>query len=716
MGQDNDSFYRELLNDFKTESAEHYDSMVQGIYELVPGEESANVLLLETLYRNTHSLKGAARAISLKDIEKVCSVLENVFGKIKKKEVTLSPELIRELKLYASLIKDLIDGISGSKIVVPGSRISREIKNLEKVAFEQKLSSIKEEPSGIIIKEKEKENQKQYDCDSNKAHFSQIENASVRIPTEHLNKILQQTENFIAIKSTLSYYKSELEEISQRYNDTKVYELLRDISSFENVLSRMTNDLITSIRETLLSNFSNFFRLLDRMVKEIADEYNKEIIFKTIGSSAEIDRRILDELKDPIIHIIRNCIDHGIEDAPTRLSLGKPAKGTILINVEKQIDQNVVITIDDDGFGIDREKIRNSAVKNGLFSESEASQLNDKQVDDLIFASGVTSKKFVTDLSGRGLGMSIVANKIARMDGTITTESTPGKSTRFTITLPQTIATFKGILVKCGKQQLMIPSKFVTSVKRIKKSEIINLGNGAMIRDGDGPSTGIVRLSEVMSIDNYRFTGKSDQILNVMFICRKNIRYAYIVDEIYEEYEGIIQNKGIFLGNTQNIAGVTMIKNGVVVPVVKVKELLRNSGSVTSQQREIINQEAPSTEVGKVLIAEDSITIRSMLRNIVESAGFEVATAVDGMEALSKLKNERIDIVVSDIEMPNMNGFELTRNIKEHPEYNEIPVILVTALESQSDMKKGMDAGADAYIVKSSFEKSNLVETIKRFL
>ena len=159
-----------------------------------------------------------------------------------------------------------------------------------------------------------------------------------------------------------------------------------------------------------------------------------------------------------------------------------------------------------------------------------------------------------------------------------------------------------------------------------------------------------------------------------------------------------------------------MIKNGVVVPVVKVKELLRNSGSVTSLQREIINQEAPSTEVGKVLIAEDSITIRSMLRNIVESAGFEVATAVDGMEALSKLKNERIDIVVSDIEMPNMNGFELTRNIKEHPEYNEIPVILVTALESQSDMKKGMDAGADAYIVKSSFEKSNLVETIKRFL
>ncbi|NCB18922.1 MAG: hybrid sensor histidine kinase/response regulator [Bacteroidia bacterium] len=714
MGQENDSFYRELLNDFKTESAEHYESIVQGIHELVPGEDDANFVSLETLYRNTHSLKGAARAISLKDIEKVCSVLENVFGKIKKKEVTLSPELIRELKLYASLIKDLIDGISGSKVVVPGSRISREIKNLEKVAFEQKLSSIKEEPSGIIIKEKE--NQKQYDCDSNKAHFSQIENASVRIPTEHLNKILQQTENFIAIKSTLSYYKSELEEISQRYNDTKVYELLRDISSFENVLSRMTNDLITSIRETLLSNFSNFFRLLDRMVKEIADEYNKEIIFKTIGSSAEIDRRILDELKDPIIHIIRNCIDHGIEDAPTRLSLGKPAKGTIFINVEKQIDQNVVITIDDDGFGIDREKIRNSAVKNGLFSESEASQLNDKQVDDLIFASGVTSKKFVTDLSGRGLGMSIVADKIARMDGTITTESTPGKSTRFTITLPQTIATFKGILVKCGKQQLMIPSKFVTSVKRIKKSEIINLGNGAMIRDGDGPSTGIVRLSEVMSIDSYRFTGKSDQILNVMFICRKNIRYAYIVDEIYEEYEGIIQNKGIFLGNTQNIAGVTMIKNGVVVPVVKVKELLRNSGSVTSLQREIINQEAPSTEVGKVLIAEDSITIRSMLRNIVESAGYEVTTAVDGKDAFGKLKTERFDIVVSDIEMPNMNGFELTRNIKEHPEYNEIPVILVTALESQSDMKKGMDAGADAYIVKSSFEKSNLVETIKRFL
>lgn len=712
MGQENDSFYRELLNDFKTESAEHYESIVQGIHELVPGKDVANFVRLETLYRNTHSLKGAARALSLRDIEKVCSALESVFGKVKKKEIALTSELILVVQGFTKLIKDLINNVSGTQSEVSGSRITREIKNLEKVAFEHEEPTPRDNLTIIPVQEIKDNKNEEY----NSAQSNLADNTSVRIPTEHLNMILQQSENFVAIKSTLSYYKGELENIYQKHPDQDVYELLRDLSSFESIVSRMTNDLISTIRDTLLSSFGVFFRLLDRMVREIAGEYGKQIELRTEGAQAEVDRRILDELKDPIIHLIRNCVDHGIEDSATRIALGKPPKGTISVHIEKMMDRNLVITIEDDGSGIDRENIRNSVVKNGIMTEAEVSRLSDKEVDDLIFASGVTSKKFITDISGRGLGMSIVADKISKLDGVIVTESITGKGTRFSITLPQTIATFKGILVKCGKQQLMIPSKFVTGVRRINKSDIISVGSGFVVRDGEGPSTGIARLADVMSIDNNRLHGKMNQTLNVLFVCRKNISYAYIVDEVYQEYEGIIQGTGAMLANARNIAGVTMIKNGVVVPVVKVRELLHNTKTTSSPIRENSTAEQQTPSGGKILIVEDSITIRSMLRSIVESAGYEVTTAVDGKDAFGKLKNERFDVVVSDIEMPNMNGFELTRNIKEHPEYNEIPVILVTALESQSDMKKGMDAGADAYIVKNSFEKSNLVETIKRFL
>ncbi|NCC45860.1 MAG: hybrid sensor histidine kinase/response regulator [Bacteroidia bacterium] len=712
MNKENESFYRELLDDFVIESAEHFDSIVQGVHDLVPGNSDSNPTLLETLFRNTHSLKGAARAMNFKQIEKACSALENIFGKIRSNEIPLTNTLIKEIQNYTKLIKELVGNVTSKENPVSDSRIVREIRNLENTALNPATTGTEQ----VTQQKKSKTDKETEPLETPNTQNSGSDSAYVRIPTEHLAMILQQSENFIAIKNTLGHYKKEIDEIYRKYPEINIYELLRDISSFENIVSRMTVELTNSIRETLLSRFGNFFRLLERMVKEIAEEHGKEVDFKTEGSGIEIDRRILEELKDPMIHIMRNCIDHGIEESASRLSKGKPAKGTITLKVEKLTNRNLVIVIEDDGSGIDREKVKNSAIKNGLLTEQEAKELSGHQIDDLIFASGVTSKKFVTDISGRGLGMSIVADKIARLDGVILTESEKNSGTRFTITLPQTIATFKGILVKCGKQQLMIPSKFVTGAKRVKKSDIASLGNGYAIRVGKGPSIGIVKLCDIMSIPQANQYGKTEQSLNILFISRKESTFAYIVDEIFQEYEGIIQGTGQQLQYTKNIEGVTLIKNGVVVPVVNVKELLQNTKNAPTSIKGNVASGQESQTSGKVLIAEDSITIRSMLRNIVENAGYEVITAVDGRDAYNKVKSEQFDVVVSDIEMPNMNGFELTRNIKENPATEEIPVILVTALESQSDMKKGMDAGADAYIVKSSFEKSNLVETIKRFI
>ncbi len=708
-------FYNGLLNDFKSESAEHYETIVQGLFKLIPEEKGAINKVIETIYRSTHSLKGAARAVNLTNIEKVCSALESVFGKIKNKEIELTSALLENLHDFTNLLGELLQDLNNSKKSIFSSKITRAIKNLKYVAQLTNSSHLQKnsEPLQKVYIDNRGDN-----SSSKEVQKLYTDSASVRISTEHLNNIITQTESFIAIKNNFEHYRKELESIYNAHCEPQIYNLLKDLTEFQSTVTRMTDDLSSNIRNTLLSNFDSLLKVLPKMVRDLSGEYSKEIIFKTEGAFVEIDRRILEELKDPLIHLLRNSIDHGIESPQERMKKGKNREGTISIRVEKLLEQTVSIIIEDDGAGIDKKKIIESALKRGVITQEKSNIINDQEIYELIFHSGVSSTKFVTDISGRGLGMSIVADKITNLGGTIDTETKEDWGTKFTISLPQTINTFRGILVKCGNQDLIIPSQYVKSTRRANSSELSTIGNKTIIKDSLGNSIVLVKLSSVIGIKDQKRELDLKDLFYLVYLSYKNNTIAYIVDSITQEYEGILKNLGPQLNYAKNILGVTIIKNEVVVPVLNVKEVISNTVLDKDQLFKKSNFEIDSGEKkeSKVLIVEDSITTRSMLRNMVENAGYQVTTANDGHDALSKIDTDYFDIVVTDIEMPNLNGFELTHKIKSTPSLKEIPVILVTALESSSDMKKGMDSGADAYIVKSNFEKSNLIETIKRLL
>ncbi len=708
-----DSFYKELLNDFKTESEEHYETIVQGLFKLIPGEKSTINLVIEAIYRSTHSLKGAARAVNLPDIEKVCSSLESVFGKIKNKDIELTPTLLDSLHDFTDLLGELLQETSNLSGINFSSKISRSIKNLDYVV------QLSETPNNFSPIDTVIDNTIN-DTTSLPKEIQKHspDSGSVRLSTEHLSNILIQTESFIAIKNNLEYYRNELDNIYQTHREPRIYNLLKDLTDFHSTVTRMADDLSANIRNTLLSSFDTLLKLLPKMVRDLSKEYSKEINFKTEGAYIEIDRRILEELKDPLIHILRNSIDHGIELPQERIKAGKTREGTILITVKKLPEQTVKIIIEDDGAGIDKKKIIESAVKKGIISQEKSKIINDEEIYDLIFKSGISSTKFVTDISGRGLGMSIVVDKITNLGGTIDTESVINLGTKFSISIPQNITTFRGVLVKCGKQDLIIPSQYVKGIRRASNSEVSTIGNKTVIKDSLGNTVGLAILSSIIGIGEQKRSIYSNNYFYIVYLTHKNNTIAYIVDSVTQEYEGILKKMGPQLTYAKNIIGVTIIKNEIVVPVVNVKEVMANTFLYEEHNYHIEDTVDSDTEKKqtKVLIAEDSITIRSMLRNMVESAGYDVTTAIDGQDALSKIEANFFDIVVTDIEMPNLNGFELTYKIKTNPLLKEIPVILVTALESSSDMKKGMDSGADAYIVKSNFEKSNLIETIKRLL
>ena len=461
-------------------------------------------------------------------------------------------------------------------------------------------------------------------------------------------------------------------------------------------------------------SFSTILNIVPRIVRDLSREKGKEITVEISGDHFEIDKRILEELKDPLVHLIRNCADHGIESTNERISAGKSSSGKIRIIVSKGADAKLNIVISDDGGGIKLDKVVKSAIKNGIIDSDRVKLMSDEEKMNLIFASGVSSSEMITEISGRGLGMAIVAEKICNLGGSVTISSQERVGTSFNIKIPQTIATFRGLLIRCGSGKFLIPSIFIDKVIGVLDSDVITSG---------GRSTIIINREHIGLMDLGRSLGLNNESIvessmkPSLILNSNNKKMAFVVDEILEEVEGIVKPLGKQLKNIHKITGVTMVGNGILIPVVNVSELIESTlGGESGRIREASSVVGPVNKIQKILIVEDSITVRSMLKSIVENSGYETDVAIDGADAFEKLQRDTFDAVVTDIEMPNMNGFELTRKIRDDENLADLPVILVTTLESPKDMQKGLEAGANAYIVKGSFEKSNLTDTIRRLI
>lgn len=721
MAINQDDLLKELLEDFRIEAEEHLVSISEGLLKLENSLDSPDISVLESVYRETHSLKGAARAVNLTDTEKLCMVMENIMSSIKNGEAVIFESLfdimyksVDSLRLMLSSLKE-----TGKEKRIPN--FQQLIKNLEyihKVSLEKggggkkESKPAKKELKRVLFDNKNDEN---IERDENKdsAPVISSEHETIRVSVSKLNKILEQTEDLIAIKSTLAFYKTELESINFKLADDRLSNLYGDLTRFIRVANRMVDDLILDVKSTLLLPFSTILNIVPRMVRDLAREKDKEINVEITGDHFLIDKRILEELKDPLVHLIRNCADHGIESSLQRERSGKGKNGKILIKVSKEADAKLSLLISDDGGGIKVDKVVNSAIKNGIIDEVRASLLSDDEKVNLIFSSGVSSSEMITEISGRGLGMAIVAEKISNLGGSVHVKSQEGKGTTFIIKIPQTIATFRALLVRCGEKQFLIPTLFIDKVVGVSPDDILTSGHRASLIIS-GEHIGLVDLG--LSLGLNETSSKDEKVLPALILNSNGKKMAFKVDEILEEIEGIIKPLGSQLKSIKKITGVTMVGNGILIPVVNVSELIEyavggmNSGSDKIKIKGITEQKQ------RVLIVEDSITVRSMLKSIVESAGYETEVAVDGVDGYNKLTDGNFDAVVTDIEMPNMNGFELTSKIKGDKKFSDIPVILVTTLESQKDMQRGLEAGANAYIVKGSFEKSNLTDTIRRLI
>lgn len=488
-------------------------------------------------------------------------------------------------------------------------------------------------------------------------------------------------------------------------------------------LAILVEELMEGAKDVLLQPFGLVLRGLSRMVRDIADQLGKDVSLIIEGDDVEADRRILEELKDPLVHLLRNAVDHGLETPSERLRLGKAPQGTIRIRVVQDEARTVTLTVEDDGRGIDAQALRETAVRRGILSAEEGRELSDEAVLQLIFRSDFSTSPMVTELSGRGLGMPIVKEKVEGLGGRVRVETQEGRGTRMILELPVSLATFRGILVGAGGRHFVVPTHAVEAVVKLREGDCQRVeGRETLVHGGRViPLENLGRVLDLPEADtpSSKDTGRRRAAL----ILTGGDRTAAVeVDSVLGEQEILIKGLGPQLQKVMHIWGATILGSGQVVPVLNAVEVVR---SVEKSTPRSFSRTLPvaAGQIGAaadkrkraVLVAEDSVTSRTLLKNILETAGYSVQTAVDGQEALALLREYTFDAVVSDVEMPRMNGFDLTRAIRQDEKLKHMPVVLVTSLDSREHREEGLEAGADAYIVKSAFDQSTLLDVLERF-
>jgi two-component system, chemotaxis family, sensor kinase CheA len=478
-------------------------------------------------------------------------------------------------------------------------------------------------------------------------------------------------------------------------------------------LRGMVDPLLEEMKKLHLLPFSTLTDPFSKLIRDLARELDKEAELVCSGGELEIDRRILAELKEPLLHIMRNVMDHGIEKAPSRTRRGKPARGRIAVTLRLQDANRAELIIADDGRGIDPAQVKETALRLELLTPEAAERLGDDQALQLVFESGFSTSPMITSLSGRGVGLAIVRESLERLGGHAAVESRLGIGTTFRLLLPLSFALIRGLQVETGGRVCILPAANVELTARLPRDQIRRVENRDTVLLG-GEIFSLVSLAGVLGLRE-RGPEENSPCQQVVLLQAADKRIAFAVDQVVGVQEVLVKPLGSQLPRVRNVAGATVLGNGSVVPILNINDLVR-SALASPASADLSAREASRGKPKRlsVLVAEDSITSRTLLKNILESSGFQVATAIDGADALSQLKTGSFDIVISDVEMPRLDGFGLTAAIREDGRWDGLPIVLVTGLESRADRERGIEVGASAYVVKSSFDQSSLIEVIRK--
>ena len=705
---------REIWTVFSAEAREYTQAIAAGALAL---ERKADAALVEELQRAAHSLKGAAASLGFEGIERIAHAVEDCLAPAGS-GAALAPAAVQALLAAARAIDEALErGDAGGR---PGvERIPDLLAALGAGGAPAAAGAeIPEAPasSGSAAPSRRARGERAVRVsaaavDSVSRHVELLAVGQARVEPRARRLLAIQAACDEAVRAAAG----EAEELGAAPASLeRLRELLREIGALgREALHEAARQRVEAaalredLRDLRMIPAAAALEPLRRTVREAAGALGKHVVVALSGTDVKLDRHMVEELRPALVHLVRNAIDHGIEPPAARLAAGKPAAGTVRVEVEPR-GSRVAVAVADDGAGVDRGRIREKAVRSGLLDAAAAAALDDAACLELLFRARFTTADEVTQVSGRGVGLDVVRDVATRLQGTVAVESIPGKGTRFLVDVPLTLATTSGILLRLGGILAAVPAEAVERVVRLARSELGTVAGRASARIGEAQIP-YAPLGQVLGMPRAAWGAPAAGPQPAIVLALGGERMAFGVDEVIGRQELVVSSLGRICAPVVHLAGAALLEDGSLVGVLNAAELLARSRRVAALEP----AEAPPQ---RIVVADDSPTTRAAMKTILEIAGYAVAPAADGEEALQRLADAPCQLLVADIQMPRLDGLALTRRIRADPRLRSLPVVLVTSLHSPEDRAAGLEAGADGYLVKAEVERGMLLEMVRRLL
>ncbi|MEH2095174.1 hybrid sensor histidine kinase/response regulator [Nostoc sp.] len=702
---------------------------------------------LAALMRAAHCIKGAARIVQIDPAVNLAHVMEDCFVAAQEGKVTLTADRIDVLLQGVDMLLRIAETVTANP----------NLQMLEDVGIQSLVSAIANiltleatstEIHPLVTTAQLEDNQQTtLISPSPLEELGITQNRAVRMSTENLNRLMGLAgeslveanllepfaNSLLKLRSNqgeLSNLLEKLQELLGNYHlDRQIKETLsathqkanecyqmmsdrqNELEQFSQRSANLAQRLYQEVIATRMCSFADGGQGFPRMVRDLARQLGKRVKLEIVGKSTLVDRDILERLEAPLTHILRNAIDHGIELPQERLATGKPEEGIIRIEVTHRAGM-LFITVADDGRGIDIEFLRQAVISKQLTNPEMAAQLTEVELMEFLFLPGFSTTQTVTEISGRGVGLDIAHSAVREVGGTLRAVSVLGRGMTFHLQLPLTLSVIRTLLVEIAGEPYAFGLTRIEQVLILSKSKIAVSENRPFFVMNNQPVE-LILASQVLELASPAVNIES---LSVIVISDRFNRYGLVVDRFLGECNLVVRPLDPRLGKVPNISAAALMDDGSPVLIVDVEDLVRSIAKVfSSGQLSQVNQsahQAVTKTYKRVLVVDDSITVREMERKLLENNGYKAEVAVNGIDGWNAIRSGDYDLVVTDIDMPRMNGFELTSQIKTHAKLKQIPVIIVSYKDREEDRLQGLEAGADYYLTKSSFHDDTLLKAV----
>ena len=716
--------------------------------------------LLESLERAAHSLKGASRVVGMKTIEAVAHPLETVFRAVKSGKLTLTPSiadvLYDALDTLGALLENedvdiapLLTALAG--LVVETQLASQSAGQPVVQQTVQPAASAPPPPTAVDPKPSSRTTIETSIVSSPIQAEKPVAEvaATIRVATHRLDDLLtdvgdllitaagyeQRTVDLQLVRQAHQRWQRDWRRVrtvylravradapdwpplldflnaTQRYmrvSDQMLTMLEQRLAQDNLHLRRIVTSLQDNTRQARLVPFETHVALVQRAVRDLAREQGKDVTVEISGAALELDRQVLEAITDPLLHLVRNAVDHGFEVPATREAAGKPRSGMLNISLSQRGGE-LTITIADDGAGIDVGLVRQQARR--IANPAEVDALADSEALSLVMLPGLSTRTHVTAISGRGVGLDVVRRNVEALHGRVEIDSVFGHGTTFRLIVPISMSTIRCMLIRVGTDTYAIPTTAIEQVIRIRPDEPFNAGGRRLLKVGTR-TLPLANLADALTRPGNENPGYA------LILAAAERRSAFLFDDALTEQEIVVKSLPAPLAGLQHISGATLLGTGEVVIILSASDLIKTAqtAAIGEMPRVLPSTVVDNPPTFRILVVDDSITTRTLEKNILEAAGYIVLTAVNGLEALDALNTMPCDALVSDVEMPHMDGFELTARVRGTDHLASLPIILVTSLDSQEQRERGLRVGADRYIVKGSFNQSELLQALEQLI